>query len=179
MNRRFSQTISYQSRHTFPYSGTKLIYRHAPSDKQGGPISSLEPSVRSNPAHRAHQQTKVQTACMNQQSLQNVVVAAQVDTSHSPGFIQVRHHSFEFLAALSLQPLAALALQPPPIAVDRGLFRRLPVPSLPAAFRFRDISSNARFSNPPHYAATVIPLVGHQLRRAVRFHHRRANLFVC
>jgi hypothetical protein len=39
---------------------------------------------------------------MDEQSLQNVVVPAQMHPSHPSRFIQVRIHSFQFLSALAL-----------------------------------------------------------------------------
>ncbi len=96
-------------------------------------MSPLKPSRRSNSQPHPHKQSEIESAGMDQQTFQNVAVTPQVHPAHSPGFIQVRVHTLEFLASLPLQALAALAPYPSPVPVDCTLFALLTFPTLPSS----------------------------------------------
>jgi hypothetical protein len=56
---------------------------------------------------------------MNDHSLDDVVMAAQVGPSHAAGFVHTRKASFGSLSVLAQQPLAALASDPPAVLLNR------------------------------------------------------------
>src|SRR5215217_2054812 len=87
---------------------------------------------------------------MNDQSLQDVCPAAQVDSSHPAAVIQMRVPALEFFAALAQQSLASLATNASAIGIHGLLFPRLTTPALGSVLRFRAIGSNSRLCQITH-----------------------------
>ena len=90
----------------------------------------LAAARRADPNQLSHEQSEIEASRVNQQSLQNVRVAAQVHAAHPTGFVEMRKGSFQALAAAPQQPLSARAANASSIAIHgvagAGCF--LPVP---------------------------------------------------
>ena len=59
----------------------------------------LQPSRRAHADQVSHQPPEIETAGVNQQSLQNVGVSAKVHASHAAGLVEMREGPLETLAA--------------------------------------------------------------------------------
>src|SRR3954468_17822373 len=102
---------------------------------------------------------------MNDEPLQDVCPAAQVDSSHSAAVIQMRVPALEFLAALTQQSLASLATNASAIGIHGLLFPKLTTPALGSALRLRAIGPNSRRCQITHNFFAVVTLVGDDLAR--------------
>src|SRR3954467_15483111 len=107
---------------------------------------------------------------MNDEPLQDVCPAAQVDSSHSAAVIQMRVPALEFFAALAQQSLASLATNASAIGIHGLLFPRLTTPALRPALRLRAIGPNSRLCQITHNFFTVVTLIGNDLARPFRIH---------
>jgi hypothetical protein len=61
----------------------------------------LKAPRRTHSANRPHQQPEIECGDVNQQSLQDVVMSAQVRSTHATGFIQVSVDALQSLTALA------------------------------------------------------------------------------
>jgi hypothetical protein len=91
---------------------------------------------------RSHQEREVACGGLNQEFLVHILNASYVQPVQSAGIKLVREVPFDPLSPLPLQPLSAIALNAPPVAVDRCLLRRFAVPVTRATIRLRDIRSH-------------------------------------
>ena len=73
-------------------------------------------------------------------ALQDVVSSFQMHTSHSAGFVQVRHTSFRQLTSLPLQSLAARSPNPPPVGVHLLLLIGFPFPLPRTSLRLGNVA---------------------------------------
>src|ERR1700675_1720347 len=69
----------------------------------------------------AHDEPEIEASRMNQQTLEDVRVAAQMRAAHPTGVIEMREGAFDPLPPLMHQAPAAQATNPPPIGIHRGL----------------------------------------------------------
>src|SRR2546421_673726 len=105
---------------------------------------------------------------MHQQPLQDVAPSFKMHTSHSAGFVQVRHTAFRQFTSLPLQLLAARPLNPPPVGVHLLLFVLFPFPVPPTPFRLRNVTTAVYCMQILHYGSAVVTLVGHHLFDALQ-----------
>ena len=80
---------------------------------------ALEASRLADSEDVPHQQTQIQTGDVDEDSLEDVSVAAQMRPSHAAGLESVREGTLEKFAALSQQRLSSLATHSPTIAMHR------------------------------------------------------------
>ena len=92
--------------------------------------------------HRSHQESEIACGGLNQEFLVHVLLASHIEPVQSSGIKLMREVPFDPLSPLPLQPLAAIALNAPPIGVDRCLLRRFAVPVALATIGLRDIRSH-------------------------------------
>src|SRR5580698_4630159 len=107
---------------------------------------------------------------MNEQSFDDVVMAAQVSPSHAAGFVHMRKASFDSLSALAQQPLAALASDPPTVLINRCLLFLLALPVAAPAVGLGTIAPNLHFLQNHQHIITVIALVQHHFGGPFRIH---------
>src|SRR4051812_29635160 len=107
---------------------------------------------------------------MNEQSLQDVCPATQVDSSHCAAVIQMRVPALELFAALAQQSLASLATNAPAIGIHGLLFPMLTTPALASALRIRAIGPKSSLCQITHNFFAVVTLVGDNLARSFRIH---------
>ena len=79
----------------------------------------LQPSRRAHADQMSHQQPEIETAGVNQQSLQNVGVSTKVHASHAAGLVEMREGPLQALAAQPQQSQAPRATNASAIAIDR------------------------------------------------------------
>ena len=89
------------TRHTLP-EGSRPCQQRG-DDRDHPP---LQPSRRAHADQLSHQQPEIETAGVNQQSLQNVRVSAKVHASHAAGLVEMREGPLQTFAAEPQQPLA-------------------------------------------------------------------------
>ena len=89
------------TRHTPPEGSRQCQQR---GDERDEP--PLQPSRRAHADQLSHQQSEIETAGVNQQSLQNVRVAAKEHASHAAGLVEMREGPLQSLAAEPQQPQA-------------------------------------------------------------------------
>ena len=65
----------------------------------------------------AHDEPKIEAARMNQQTLEDIGVAAQMRAAHPTGVVEMCEGAFDPLASLTHQAPAARATKPPPIGI--------------------------------------------------------------
>src|SRR5271157_1356601 len=83
-------------------------------------------------------------------------------TSHAAGFVHVCHASFRQFTSLSLEPLAAIALDPPPVGVHLFPLLRFPFPLPRTPVRLGNVAAAGGLVQILQYASAVIPLVRHR-----------------
>jgi hypothetical protein len=84
----------------------------------------LEAARRAHAKERAHQQSEIEDAGVNQQSLPDVAVAAEVHAAHAASLIQMGEGPFQPLSSEPQQAQSPQAVNAPTIAVYgvAGLF---------------------------------------------------------
>jgi hypothetical protein len=92
--------------------------------------------------HRSHQESEIACGGLHQQFLVPVLQASHIEPVQSSGSKLMREVPFDPLSPLPLQPLAAVALNAPPIGVDRCLLRRFAALVALATIGLRDIRSH-------------------------------------
>src|SRR5436305_2308620 len=107
---------------------------------------------------------------MNDQLLQDVCPAAQVDSSHPAAVIQMRVPALEFFAALAQQSLPSVSTNASAIGIHGLLFPSLTTPALGSALRLRAIGPKSRRCQITHNLLAVITLIGDDLARPFRIH---------
>src|SRR5580700_9365337 len=100
---------------------------------------------------------------MNQQALEDVGVAAQMDAAHPAGVVEMGEGAFDSLAPLPHQATAARAPNPAPIGVHRGLGCGLLGPIAAPAVRLGDVRPEVYGRKVDHRLIAVIALVGDNL----------------
>jgi hypothetical protein len=73
----------------------------------------------------AHDEPEIEAARMNQQTLEDIGVAAQMRAAHPTGVVEMREGAFDSLAPLTHQAPAARATNPPPIGIYQSPGLRL------------------------------------------------------
>ena len=129
----------------------------------GGDESALQPSWCTDANQLPHQQSEIEASGVDQQSLSNIGVSAQVYSAHPSCFVEVRERPFEALAAEPQQAQAPRRANPPTIPVHRvaGLGVLRPVPS--AAIGLGDVTADADRFEIHERLIAVIPLVADDL----------------
>src|SRR3989454_265587 len=159
-----AQYARHPSRGSPAPRGDRPDVRHEHSEgdfeRAGAEPASLQPSRRAAPECLPHEQAEIERAGMNEQPLQDVVMAPQVRAAEAAGVVHVGEGPLDVFAAASHDPLASRPAHAPAISVDRGLrLRRLrPVPS--AALGLGDVRAHGDRLEIDHRLVTVIPLVG-------------------
>src|SRR5260221_3966499 len=102
--------------------------------------AALEGSRRAHAAERPQQQPEIQCAGMQQHSLQDVVVTAQVHASHPSGFVEMRKRSFQAFASQTPQTLPPRTANAPAVAIDNVARLAVVFPVATPALRFRDVT---------------------------------------
>ena len=126
---------------------TRQRLREHPHQRQQGGQDRVEPPLQ--PTRRAdadqlpHQQSEIETADVNQQSLQNVRVPAEVHAAHPARFVEMREGPLQALAAKPQQTQAPRAANTATIAIDRGACVGLLLPVASPAIGFRDVAPDA------------------------------------
>ena len=95
----------------------------------------MEPSGRTVTRQFSHYQAEIESARMDQQTFDDVVVKTKVSSSHASGFVHMSETAFGQFSTLPQQPLSTLAADPPPVAVNRRLFFFLADPVTTPAIR--------------------------------------------
>src|SRR5260370_29792051 len=96
------------------------------------------------------EQRQVESDCVEQEPLENVLIALQVRSSHAAGFIHVRKASFGKLRPELLEVLAPPPTHPPPVPIHFLLLFFLAVPIPPPALRLRHVAPHTfLFQIPP------------------------------
>src|ERR1700680_1875599 len=72
------------------------------------------------PIRVAHDKSEIEAPRMNQQTLEDICVAAQIRAAHPTGVVEMREGAFDLLASLTHQAPAARATKPPPIGIHQG-----------------------------------------------------------
>src|SRR5579863_8355955 len=98
----------------------------------------------------AHQERQVACGGLNQELLVNVLLASYIQPVQSAGTKLRGEVPLDPLAPLPLQTLAALALNPPPVAIDRSLLRRLAEPVPRPSGGFGNIGSHFQLFQTKH-----------------------------
>ena len=132
-------------------------------DGHAGRKPPLEPSRRAHTDQRPPEQAQVAATRVDQQSCEEVVVAAQMRPAHPAGVIAMRIRSFQSLATAPLQGAPPSAADPPPVGVDCGAGCGLVLPSTPAPVRFGDVGPYVELRQIDERLIAVIPLVGDDL----------------
>ena len=81
--------------------------------------ASLQPAWRADADQLPHEQAEIEAARVNQQSLADVGVTAEVDATEATGFIEMGEGPLEALAAESQQAQPPRTANPPTITVHR------------------------------------------------------------
>ena len=85
----------------------------------------LQPSRRADADGGSHQETQVERARMDQESLEDVHVTAQMRPAHPAGVIDVRERPLDALPTAAHEAPSARAANPPPIPMRRRLGLRV------------------------------------------------------
>src|SRR5262245_60925012 len=102
----------------------------------------LKSAGRANPEQFPHPEPQIECACMDQQALQHVLVAAHMRASQPTGLVQMSEGPFQQLSAPAEQPFATDTADAPSIRIDRVPFGFLIRPVLAAAIRFTEVGAN-------------------------------------
>src|SRR4051812_39955708 len=90
-------------------------------DGHRGRETPLQPARRADADDLTHDEPKIETTRMNQETLQDVRATAQMRTPHATGVVDVRERAFDRLAAAPHQPPSASAPDAATIAIHRRL----------------------------------------------------------
>src|SRR5881628_1090770 len=85
--------------------------------------ASLQPSRRAAPERLPHEETEVERARVDEQPLQDVLMAAQMGAAEPAGVVQVGEGALHVFAAPPQEPLTAHPAHASAIAVHRALRR--------------------------------------------------------
>src|SRR3954468_24679878 len=91
----------------------------------------------------------------------DILDAPDVKPVHAAGIELMREVAFDLLTPLSLQPLASLSPDAPPVPIHRFLFGLLAFPVAPSPIRFRDVRTHSQFARSNRFLVPVIALVRH------------------
>src|SRR5688572_24360405 len=132
---------------------------HRPERGEDRGEASLQPAWRADADQLPHEETEIEAAGVDQHSLPNVRVSAEIQPAHPAGLIEMREGPFEALAAEPQQAEASRTVDPPTITVHRVAGRGvlLPVPS--AAIGLGDVTADAHGFEVDERLVAVIALV--------------------
>src|SRR6516225_8382933 len=102
------------------------------------------------PIHRAHQEREVACGGLNQELLVNVFLASYIQPAQSAGIKPMCEVPLDPRSPVPLQTLAAIALNPPPVAVYRSLLRCLAEPVPRAAIGLGNVGSQFQLVQTKH-----------------------------
>src|SRR5262245_61346286 len=108
---------------------------------QGREQASLQPAWRADADQLPHEQAEIEAAGVNQQSLPNVGVAAEVHTTKAAGFIEMGEGPFQALAAEPEQAQAPPTTNAPTITVHRVARFGVLLPVSSAAIGLGDVAA--------------------------------------
>src|SRR5215211_551103 len=97
----------------------------------------LQHTGLSNSRRMAHQQAKVEPGYVNDQTLENVFMAAQVSPTHATCLVAMREAPFNAFSSKPHQPLASLPSNPATISICGLLLRFLFLPVAATPLRLR------------------------------------------
>jgi len=106
---------------------------------------------------------ELEAADVDQHSLENTFVSAQMRPPHAPGVVERGEGAFDSLAALPHQAAPAAPAQAPTIAIDGRLGRRVLRPAVSPTVGLGDVGPNANRVEVHHRLIAVIALVADDL----------------
>jgi hypothetical protein len=123
-------------------------------DTKGGRLALEAPRFTDAEAC-AHEETKIEPGDVNEQTLGDVLVMAQIDPPHATGLESVGEGPLNDLPATTHQMASAQAVFSAPIGIDGVAFRSLAVPLLSTATRFGDVAAPHGCTCPPLNVAVL------------------------
>ena len=129
---------------------------------------ALQPARRADADQVTHDEPEIEATRMNQQTLQDVRVAAQMRAAHPARVVEMREGAFDALAALAHQSASASSANPSSIAIHWRLRFRFLRPVASAPIRLGHIRPDADGVEVDHRLITVVPLVGDDLFQWLR-----------
>src|ERR1035437_5478797 len=110
----------------------------------------------------AQQKPQVESRRVNDQALENVLVATQVRAAHPTGFVQVGVAAFHPFPTQALQTLAPRAADSPAVRGHGLLGFSLTFPATRSTIRLRHVRPNPQYSELFQALVAVITLVRHR-----------------
>src|SRR4029077_19951761 len=133
------------------------IKKEQTETRKNARASPLQPSGLADSEQLPHDQCQVEATGVHQQTLQDVVPSFQMHTSHSAGFVHVRHTSFRQFTTFPLEPLAALSLNSPSVVVHLLLLVLFPIPVPPTPSWLRNVTTAVYRMQVLHDGSAVVP----------------------
>src|SRR5256885_13042609 len=101
-------------------------HEHSEGDfkRAGAEPAPLQPSRRAAPECLPHEQAEIERACMDEQPLQDVVMAPQVRATKAAGVVHVGEGPLDVFAAASHDPLASRPAHATPRRIRRAVLDR-------------------------------------------------------
>jgi hypothetical protein len=96
----------------------------------------LQPARRPDANQLPHQQSEIETADVDQQTLQDVRVTTEVHAAHSTGLVEMSEGPLQALPAKPQQAQPSRAANPSTIAIDCGASLELLLPVASPTIRF-------------------------------------------
>ena len=137
--------------------------------------AALKASRRPDARQLAHEQAQVQSANAHQEPLEDVGMAAQMDSAQPPGFVEIGVRPFEAFAPAAHQTQAAGASDPPAVGIHGGPGCGLAPPAAPPAVRLRYVVSARK----PSFRAEICANSWHPGRDFGTDRRRRRRLTSC
>jgi hypothetical protein len=106
-------------------SQRRVSLGNAKSTAIEGRRAILQPAQRAAADQVAHDESEIEAARMNQQTLEDIGVAAQMRAAHPTGVVEMAEGAFDPLALLPHQATTARSTNPPTVGIHRGLNRGL------------------------------------------------------
>ena len=126
-------------------SGRYEVPETAQNESQGVEKgAALEAARRADARQASHEQAQVQAAGVNQEALADVGVPPQMHAAQPPGLVEMGVGSLEPLAALAQQPPSAGPPDPPPVGIHGVADGELASPASPATVRLRHVAAQPR-----------------------------------
>src|SRR5881628_3343634 len=121
--------------------------------------------TRAAPDRVPHQEAEIEGAGVDDEPLEDVLMAAQVGAAETAGVIEMRKRPLDVLAAPPHQPLPASAAHPTPIAIDGPLRLGCLRPAPPPAIGFGEVGADADGLEREQRLVAVVSLVADEIPR--------------